>query len=65
MRGADHAIELGDLAQIEQVGRQIRRMMPFLDAKEVLPGQVAIASAVTAGPGALGAAPRARAGAAS
>ncbi len=24
--------------QIEEVGRQMRRMMPFLDAKEVLPG---------------------------
>ena len=24
--------------QIESVGREMRRMMPFLDAKEVLPG---------------------------
>ncbi len=31
-RGAESA------QQIETVGRQIRRMMPFLDAKEVLPG---------------------------
>jgi ketol-acid reductoisomerase len=49
--------------QIESVGRDMRRMMPFLDAKEVLPGQVAIASPVAPGAGALGAAPRALAGA--
>ena len=30
--------------QIERVGRQMRRMMPFLDAKEVLPGQIAVAT---------------------
>ena len=34
--------------QIESVGRAMRRMMPFLDAKEVLPGQTAIASPVAA-----------------
>jgi hypothetical protein len=28
--------------QIETVGRAMRKMMPFLDAKEVLPGQVAV-----------------------
>jgi len=28
--------------QIEAVGRAMRRMMPFLDAKEVLPGQIAV-----------------------
>jgi ketol-acid reductoisomerase len=30
--------------QIESVGRAMRRMMPFLDAKEVLPGQIAVAA---------------------
>jgi ketol-acid reductoisomerase len=30
--------------QIESVGRAMRRMMPFLDAKEVLPGQSALAA---------------------
>ena len=35
--------------QIESVGRAMRRMMPFLDAKEVLPGQTATASPVVAG----------------
>ena len=40
--------------QIESVGRDMRRMMPFLDAKEVLPGQVAMAAPVVAGEGALG-----------
>jgi ketol-acid reductoisomerase len=34
--------------QIESVGRAMRRMMPFLDAKEVLPGQIAVAAPVTA-----------------
>ena len=38
--------------QIEAVGRAMRRMMPFLDAKEVIPGQIA----VQAPAGALGAA---------
>jgi ketol-acid reductoisomerase len=30
--------------QIESVGRAMRKMMPFLDAKEVLPGQVAVSA---------------------
>ena len=30
--------------QIESVGRAMRRMMPFLDAKEVLPGQTAVSA---------------------
>ena len=40
--------------QIESVGRDMRRMMPFLDAKEVLPGQVAMSAPVAAGAGAPG-----------
>jgi len=43
--------------QIETVGRAMRRMMPFLDAKEVLPGQIAVSSPKsaprTSAPGAL------------
>ena len=35
--------------QIEHVGREMRRMMPFLDAKEVQPGQVAVEALATAG----------------
>ncbi|MEO8335190.1 MAG: ketol-acid reductoisomerase [bacterium] len=35
--------------QIESVGREMRRMMPFLDAKEVLPGQIAVAAPQQAG----------------
>ena len=38
---ADRRVAESD-AQIERVGRQMRRMMPFLDAKEVLPGQIAV-----------------------
>jgi ketol-acid reductoisomerase len=34
--------------QIESVGRAMRRMMPFLDAKEVLPGQRGVAAPATA-----------------
>ena len=34
--------------QIERVGREMRRMMPFLDAKEVVPGQIAVAAPATA-----------------
>ncbi|MEO5815702.1 MAG: ketol-acid reductoisomerase [Gemmatimonadaceae bacterium] len=30
--------------RIEAVGREMRRMMPFLDAKEVLPGQIAVSA---------------------
>ena len=51
--------------QIEAVGRGMRRMMPFLDAKEVLPGQVAMSAPVAAGAGALGKGPLALAGATS
>ena len=40
---ADRRIAESD-HQIERVGRQMRRMMPFLDAKEVLPGQIAVAA---------------------
>ncbi len=43
--------------QIEAVGREMRRMMPFLDAKEVLPGQIAVSAPKqamrTSSPGAL------------
>ncbi len=43
--------------QIESVGRDMRRMMPFLDAKEVLPGQIAVSAPAkaprTSAPGAL------------
>jgi ketol-acid reductoisomerase len=45
--------------QIESVGRAMRRMMPFLDAKEVLPGQRGVAAPATAA-----SAPQALAGAA-
>ncbi len=48
--------------QIEQVGRQIRRMMPFLDAKEVLPGQIAVGAQPNA-PRPAAPPPRATAGA--
>ena len=48
--------------QIESVGRDMRRMMPFLDAKEVLPGQVAISTPVASGPRAFGTPARALAG---
>jgi ketol-acid reductoisomerase len=36
--------------QIETVGREMRRMMPFLNAKEVLPGQIAVAAPADALP---------------
>ena len=34
--------------QIEKVGRAMRRMMPFLDAKEVTPGEIAVTAPATA-----------------
>jgi ketol-acid reductoisomerase len=43
---ARRAAEAGQ--QLETVGREIRRMMPFLDAKEVLPGLRGIAAASAA-----------------
>ena len=51
--------------QVESVGRDMRRMMPFLDAKEVLPGQVAMSAPVAAGAGAPGTQARELAGATS
>ena len=38
--------------QIETVGREMRRMMPFLDAKEVLPGLRGVQPSGTASPSA-------------
>jgi len=39
--------------QVEQVGREMRRMMPFLDAKEIAPGDAAVAAPVSAPAAAL------------
>ena len=52
--------------QIERVGRAMRRMMPFLDAREVEPGQIAVSAGADAPVGAarVTAAERATAGAA-